>query len=189
MLAYRVFPHLRGARPGSPGHPAYLHPQQGSGRWDNPDRYRLVYLAASPTGAIGETFAHLSRWGPGMLTVPVIPGAVRSLATVAVDEEIHPVCDLDDPRALLERTLRPTDVVIRNRPRTQAIAAALHDEGRWAGLSWWSMHRPQWKLYALWRPEAWSVQRVEPLPGHPGLLDAARVLAKDLDRHLAAVPV
>ena len=88
--------------------------------------------------------------------------------------------DLDDAGVLVERSLRPTDVVIRNRPRTQQIARAVHAGGGWAGLSWWSMHRPQWTLHVLWDHRALVVEGVEPLPGHPGLLDAGRLLAKRL---------
>jgi hypothetical protein len=184
VLLYRVFPHLPGAGDGEPGHALYVHPDQGRGRWDNPSLYRAVYVASSPSAAIGETFAHLSSWTPGMLPVPTLPGASRSLASYLFDEEAHPLLSLDDAKTLLERGLRPTDVVVRNRPRTQRIAREIHAEGRWAGLTWWSMHRPQWTLHVLWRLDALVVQRIEHLAGHPGLIDAAGLLAKELDRSM-----
>ncbi len=185
MLLYRVFPYLPGAEPGEPGHPLFLQPFQGTGRWDNPRSYLAAYLSSSPSGAIGETFAHLSTWRRPMLRVPTLAGAERRLGTYLLDEEVHPLLDLDDAKALLARGIRPTEVVIRNRPRTQQLAAAVFAEGVWAGLNWWSMHRPQWTLQALWAVDALVLHSVDPLPGHPGTLDAGRLLGKRLAADLA----
>lgn len=180
MLVYRVFPSIAGAPAGQPGRPLYLHPDQGMGRWDNPDLYLAMYVAASPTGAVGESFAHVPLWTKAMLAFPSLPGSVRSLGTYLIDEEAYPVLDLDDAAALSKRRLRPTDVVIRNRPRTQDIARAAHGEAKWAGLSWWSMHRPQWTLFTYWGTAGLEVHEVEPLPGHAAAEDAARLLGKSL---------
>ncbi len=181
MLVYRVFPNVHAADEGEPGHPLYLFPEQGFGRWDNPDLYRAMYVAGSASGAIGEAFAHLSNWSQAMLPFPLVDGAVRALGTYSVNEEVHPLLDFDDPKVLLDRALRPTEVVIRNRPRTQQIARDVHAEGKWRGLSWWSMHRPRWTLHILWHVDGIVVEHIEPLSGHPGLLDAGRLLAKQLD--------
>jgi hypothetical protein len=181
VLVYRVFPYRPSSAAGEAGHPLYVHPDQGLGRWDNRDLYRAMYFAGSPSGAAGETFAHLSTWSAAMLPFPSIEGAVRALGTYRFDEEAQPLLDLDDPRALLDRALRPTEIIVRNRPRTQRIARDVFAEGRWSGLSWWSMHRPQWTLHLLWDVGIVSVEDVQPLPRHPGLRDAARLLARDLD--------
>jgi hypothetical protein len=161
-----------------------VHPDQGAGRWDNPDRYLAFYAAASAEAAVGESFAHLTAWTARMLPFPQLEGAVRALGVYRYDEEAHPLLDLDDAKALLERGLRPTEVVIRNRPRTQAIARAVHDEGRWAGIRWWSMHRPQWPLMAFFGTAPLAVEDVVDLPGHPAVRDAAAVLAKEVDAAL-----
>jgi RES domain len=176
VLLYRVFPHLRGAAAGEPGHALYV-PRQGKGRWDNPALYRCFYLATSAEAAVGETFANLTEWTPAMLIVPGLPGSERQLGTYRVDEETNPLLDLDDPQALIDRGMRPTHVVVRNRPRTQGIAARIFDEGKWAGIQWWSCHRPQWTAVCLWA-DTLTVARVDPLPGHPAVDDAARSLAK-----------
>lgn len=180
MLVWRVFPWVEGAPAGRPGHPLHVHPDQGAGRWDNPDRYLALYAAASAEAAVGESFAHLTRWTPEMLLFPQLDGAVRALGVYRYDEERHPLLDLDDARALLERGLRPTDVVVRNRPRTQAIARAIHDERRWAGIRWWSMHRPQWALMVFFGADPVVAEDVVPLPGHPALRDAADLLAREV---------
>jgi RES domain len=177
VLVYRVFPHLAAADH-EPGGALYVHPHQGKGRWDNPHLYRAMYVASEPAGAIGESFAHLSAWNMAMLDVGFLPGARRALATYELDEDDNPLLNFDDARALHDRRLRPTDIVIRNRPHTQRIAADAFAEGRWTGLTWWSMHRPQWTLHVLWSQTGLSLRRVEQLPGHPGLLDAASRLGK-----------
>ncbi|MEO7520002.1 MAG: RES family NAD+ phosphorylase, partial [Acidimicrobiales bacterium] len=177
MLVFRVFPSRPDAAVDEPGHPLYLHPDQGTGRWDNPDLYRAMYVAASASGAIGETFAHLSSWSQAMLAVPVVAGAERMLAVYSLDEEEHPLLDFDDSTALLQRGLRPTDIIICNRPRTRQIARDAFSEGGWSGLSWWSMHRPQWTLHMLWQLDSATVEDVQPLPGHPALRDAGTLLA------------
>jgi hypothetical protein len=186
VLVYRVFPYLRNAADGEPGHPLYLSPNQGTGRWDNRDLYLAMYAAATPSGSVGEAFAHLSTWSAAMLRFPRVSESVRSLAVYSLDEEAHPILDLDNAKALLDRGLRPTDVVIRNRPRTQQLARDAFTERKWAGLGWWSMHRPQWALFAYWDVAGLTVERVEPLAGHPAVPNAARLLGKPLSADLAA---
>ena len=81
MLLWRVFPFREDARSASePGHPLYLNPRQGTGRWDNPHLTALMYLAEQPSGAVGEAFANLTSWSPRMFSFPMIPGAVRRLS-------------------------------------------------------------------------------------------------------------
>lgn len=188
MQLHRIFPHRKGARRSQPGHGLYLHPDQGTGRWDNPDLYLAAYLATTSEGAVGETFAHVPAWSAAMLPFPTVPGAVRALGTYRLDEEAHPLLDLDDARALLDRGIRPSRVVWRNRPATQALTTTIHAEGRWAGITWWSMHRPQWPLVCLWDTSALVLEEVQPLVGHPAVAEAADRLAKPVDADLLAVP-
>jgi hypothetical protein len=184
VLVYRVLPHREDATEGNPGHPLYVHPEQGYGRWDNAELYRVLYVATTATGAVGEAFAHLSHWSQAML-LSATAGSRRRLATYQFDEQAHRLLDLDDARTLLDRGLRPTDIVKRNRVRTQQIARDIFGESAWAGLSWWSMHRAEWTLHALWNFDDIEVQGVAELRGHPGLVEAARLLAKGVDANIA----
>ena len=176
----RVFPYDAAAKARDAGHPMFV-PPQGHGRWDNPDLYQAMYVASSPAGAIGERFVSLSHWSLDMLLDPVRPGLERSLAVYRFDEETHPLLDLDNPAELSRRELRPTDVVKHNGPRTQDLAATIFNERRWAGLSWWSMHRPQWTLHVLWDLDALELHHVEALPGNVGMIEAGELLGKDID--------
>lgn len=179
MLVYRVFPFDPAARRATQaGHPLYVHPDQGLGRLDNPDHYRVRYLAVEPTAAMAEAFDGHTIWQPAMLRFPQLPNAVRALGVYRLDDERYPLLDLDDARNLLDRGLRPTQVVARNRPTTQAWARRVYDEGRWAGVRWWSYHRPQWTVVGLWADAALDVVAVQSIAGHPGLEDAAYTLGK-----------
>ena len=155
-----------------------MHPVQGKGRWDNPARYLVRYLALSPEASIGESFGHLATWSPGMLVAPSLSGAERCVGVYRLDETTNPLLDLDDAHELVRRDLRPTDVVIRNRPRTQQIAAEIFTESRWAGIQWWSYQRPQWAVAALWATVPLTCEDVVAIPENPALDDAARTLAK-----------
>ena len=115
-----------------------------------------------------------------MLAYPSVGGSQRCLGVYRLLEGHAPLLDLDDPKALVARAVRPTEIVVRNRPRTQRIALEAHATGSWSGLSWWSMHRPQWVLHMLWDHSALTVEAVEPLPGHPALQDAAALSSKPL---------
>src|SRR5699024_9550313 len=97
--------------------------------------------------------------------------------------------DLDDAGALLARCLRPTQAIARNRAATQSWALAIFNERddlavrRWAGVRWWSYHRPHWSVIGLWQtaeePAGHRHARIEPLDlAHPAVLDAARTLGK-----------
>ncbi len=82
------------------------------------------------------------------------------------------------PPGQSRRHIRPTHVVIRNRPRTQQIAADIFNEWRWAGIQWWSYQRLQWTVVALWATGNLTVASVDELRGHAALDDAVRALAK-----------
>lgn len=185
MLLFRVFPYLAGAHVGEPGHPQYLHPAQGAGRLDNPREYQCWYLSAEASGAAGEVFGDLARWSDGMFGFPALPGARRTLGTYEIPDDT-PLVDLDDAQNLLDRGLRPTQVIGSNRPVTQAWALRIFNERahggtrKWNGVRWWSYHRPQWRIFGLWEIEPRCVDTGALDVGHPAIVDAARTLVRPL---------
>ncbi len=175
---YRVFPWLENARPEEPGHPLHASPRQGAGRVDNPERYSVLYASDSPAGAVAEAFASHATWTPWLLGGrPDMPGSLRALATFDAAE--IEALDLDDARRLVERKLRPSSIVARDRATTQAWALRIHDEGRWSGVRWWSYWDSRWGSFGLWDFRRLGVVDVTPLSrGHPALREAAESLSR-----------
>lgn len=178
-------PWLSEAERGQPGHPLYVDPsRQGGGRADNPRHYQALYLSESPQGAVGEVFGNLAVWSQEMFAVPWLTGASLALATLHADPPPE-VLDLDDPSVLVTLGVKPTEVVGRDRERTQEIALSVWLENRWQGLRWWSWWRPAWRHQILWAPldvaDPWplTVAHVEPLHlQHPAVRLAAEMLRR-----------
>lgn len=185
MLLYRVFPYLASAAPGTQGHPLYEHRPQRGGRIDHPD-YFTWYLSRTATGAIGETFGDLAQWQDSMFGFPAIPGSRRALGLYWLPDNLR-LLDLDDGAALAERSLRPTQIVIRNLAATQKWGHQIWDERdphdpaahRWQAVEWWSQQRPFWNVIASWqRPEFRGAQEID--LDHPAVRDAALSLSRTL---------
>lgn len=185
---FRVIPWLAEVGHGQPGHPLHVDAsRQGGGRADNPRYYQALYLSESGPGAVGEVFGDLATWSKKMLTVPWLPGAARALATFRADPPPK-VLDLDDASVLVARGIKPTEVVGRDRERTQEIALSAYLENRWQGLRWWSWWRPSWRNQILWAPldaaDPWplTVVEVEPLHmQHAAVRVAAEVLRRRVE--------
>jgi hypothetical protein len=146
---YRVFPWLDQAAAGQPGHPLYRPRVQGAGRVDNPENYRVLYASDSPIGAIAEAFGNHSVWTEDLFIIPSLPGALRALATF--EARRVKTLNLDDAQALLDRGLRPSDVVTRDRSRSRSWALLVFGERKWDGVRWWSHQDPDRGAYGLWR--------------------------------------
>lgn len=188
MLAYRIFPYLKHAAPGESGHPQYLHKPQGAGRLDNPGYYDLWYLALSPAAAVAEVFGDLRRWSEGMFEVPYLPGGRRALATFEIPDELS-LLDLDNAQNLVDLHIRPTEVVGRNRAASQNWALRAFNQQNsvgsrtWAGVKWWSFHRPHWEVLGIWEAPGetapLTLRNVEDLHlSHLHVQDAMRSLGK-----------
>jgi hypothetical protein len=164
-----------------------VYPRQTTGRWDNAADYQLIYLAAAPEAAVGEMFGRIPEWSDDMFRVPYLPAGRYALATFTLDDSIT-FLDLDDAHNLVERRLRPTQVVIRDTAFTQPLAARIYREQdagkrRWGGIRWWSFWAPQWPVMALWVPPGGGhplqLDSVERLTvSHPAVQDAAATLVR-----------
>lgn len=177
---YRVFPWVRAAGRGEPGHPLHV-PEGGAGRIDNPEHYRTLYLSDGAGGACAEVFHYRPAWDERMLRgSPALPSSVHALGTYAFSSGSS-VCDLDDAARLADLGLRPSEVVTRDRRKTQAWALRVFEERRWGGVRWWSYHDPRWGSHGIWAVDALHVEEVQPLAlDHPAILEAAEVLNRPL---------
>ncbi len=173
---YRVFPWLREARRGQPGHPAFV-PGGGAGRIDNPEHYLTLYLSDGPGGACAEAFFFKPIWDKNMLRgSPSLSGSVQAIATFDLDPAIE-ICDLDDASRLVTLGLRPSQVVTRDRGLTQSWALAIFQQQQFGGIRWWSYHDPRWGSHGVWATSNLELRNVEPLSlDHDALVEAAAVL-------------
>ena len=184
MLVYRVFPFLKSAGAGGPGHPLYEHRPQRGGRADHPDYY-VWYLTRQAEAACGEAFGNLPVWTESMFDFPAVPGARRALGAYELPDDLR-ICDLDDPHRLVELGLRPTQVVARNLAVTSEWAhriwsqrSAAVNGRRWQAVQWWSFHMPIWTVIASWeRPKLVELKRLD--LGHPAIAAAAKSLNRPL---------
>jgi hypothetical protein len=150
VRAYRVFPWVRNAKAGEPGHALYLAPRNSAGRLDNPDHYRVLYVATNPTAAVAERFGSFELWTAAMLAgPPALKGSRQALAQYEIPDDLI-ILDLDDGPALVTWGLRPSQVITRERATTQAWALRLFQTGRFAGVRWWSFYNPDWGSIGLW---------------------------------------
>ena len=131
----------------------------------------MLYASTSLAGAIGEAFGNLAEWSPRLFVTPAHPGGTRALAVYELEDRL---LDPDDPKALLDRDLRPSRIVTRDRTVTQRWALGIFEEGRWAGVSWWSFWNPAWASCGVWSIDRLVLVGVEPLTDRLDAVHAAR---------------
>jgi hypothetical protein len=178
-VLYRAFPRIRGAAPGEPGGPLFVpRLEQRRGRHDNPDTYGALYLSRVPESPIAEVLReYVARGAPPR---PLFrEGQPIGLATID-DSALEDLVDLDDPRVLLERELRPSGVATRMRRQTQRMARSIYADGV-AGFEWWSTIEGSWINVTLFQERVAGrltvVGEPEPLTlDHPAVREAAEAV-------------
>jgi hypothetical protein len=182
-VLYRVFPVVAGARLRDPGGPLYVARHlQGAGRHDDPGRYGALYASRVPESAVAEA---LQAFRGRDVAARHLVRSGRPLTLAAIDDSrLDAVPDLDDPAELVRRGLRPSGVATSDRATTQAVAAALFDEGA-RGFAWWSTIEASWPNVTLFAERALTGLRLagtpEPLVlDHPVLAAVAERLGLSL---------
>ena len=148
MRLFRVIPYLASAASDEPGG-VFFRPSGGKNRADAADgSYRCLYLGDSAEGATAEVFGRFDFWDEALSTAdpatPLLPGSRFALITYELADAAQ-IRNLDDAHALLDESLRPSDVVTRNRDVTQAWAMRIHARSAYAGVSWWSYYDAGWQ--------------------------------------------
>jgi hypothetical protein len=181
VTLYRVIWKFARAAEDLPGGALYV-PQQGSGRFDNPAQYQILYSGTEPHGVIAETFGRFPSATAAILErPPSLPSnAIRALVTYELDGRAS-VCDLDDPAQLLAFRMRPSQVITRNYPQTRKRALGIFRRRSWVGLRWWSWYEASWTNVALWDFSRVRVTDVRPLTlADPAFLTAAGTIGRVL---------
>jgi len=169
-VLYRLFPWDPAANATSAGG-ALFNPraQQGSGRHDNPGLYGAVYTARVQISAIAEWLAGFR--GQRLAPADFARMDGRRWALVGLDDAaVTGIVDLDDPRELVARHLRPSGVATRTRSVTQEIAGTLFAEG-FAGVGWWSTLEASWPNVTLFAERALHGLTIREGPREIGIHD------------------
>ena len=182
-MLYRAFPGTPGAGPTDEGGALFVpRLDQGRGRHDNPDAYGALYLSRAPESPVAEVLRdYVAR---GIPPRPLLrEGSPIRLA--AVDEGDLDLIDLDDPRSLAARDLRPSGVATHVRKTTQPLARWLYEEGV-AGFEWWSTIEASWINVTLFAERAADGLTVVGDPealtlDHPAVREAADAVGVLLD--------
>jgi len=178
-VLYRLFPSLPGAGLTEPGGALFVpRSDQGGGRHDNPEAYGALYLSRVPSASVAELLIVLrtQRVLPQHLTAEGFPYAIASIEDASLDH----LLDLDDPRNLVARKLRPSGIATRNREKTQPLALTLYQEGA-DGFEWWSTIEASWINVTLFADRAVDALRISGEPelltlDHPAVLEAAETV-------------
>jgi hypothetical protein len=165
VILFRCFAWDRGAdapaRGGALWFPRVL---QGDGRHDAPERYGCLYVSEDPVSAVVEQLAPLV--GARLDEPDLVRGGLPlALAALRLPDDAR-VVDLDEPLVLAGEALRPSLVATRERARSQADAALLHERHPdAAGLRWWSALEPRWANVTLFdrASPGLAVEGLEPL--------------------------
>ena len=150
---WRVFPWDPSAAEGERFSATFVPGGQGRSRFDLPgNALGVIYLAESEEHAVAEMIQGF-RNSPHPLTDDDLTAWGHRLAlarATLVDPAWPRVADLCDPGVLGALRITADQPPLRDRRRTQAIAAALHREGH-AGLRWWSAFWGEWHTAVLFR--------------------------------------
>lgn len=184
LRLFRCYPRTPGARKGTPGHWSFVPRHQIHGRWDNTDLYDSWYFSSTAVGAVAETFYSKQRWIPEVFLSP--QGAPRAIAEFSY-QGAAPL-DLDDASTLLALGVRPSEVVIRDLAKTQALARRVFEDSRkdHGGISWWSAQVPSETSVMLWGsddtpPTGLKLVGIQALSvEHPAVAEAAAQLYRRL---------
>jgi len=143
VILYRVFPWDKASTGSGLGGPLYVpRAAQGQGRHDLPSRDGVLYSSKSPVSAIAE-WIQMFRTRP-LRSVHFGPthGLVRALARLELPDTVSLV-DLDDPRVLVEHSIKPSELMTHARQMTQKWTARLYGQGH-PGFFWPSTLESQW---------------------------------------------
>jgi hypothetical protein len=122
-MAWRVFPWDPAAKPGEPFSPSYVHPEQGSGRFDIAGKV-VVYLAETAVHAVAEK---LQRFRGQTIDRNDLIESGKTLALVECRVGKIKLADLCDPATLVKHDIRPDVLASRELRKTQAVAALLEE--------------------------------------------------------------
>jgi len=170
-MPWRVFPWDPGARLSEPFSPSYLHPKQGSGRFDVAGKL-VVYLAETAVHAVAEK---LQRFRGQKIDARDLVESGKTLALVECQLGKIRLADLCDPAVLVKHAIAPDLLASRDVSKTQRVAAALAEAG-YHGLRWWSALSGDWHTIVVFQGKIEYGKPEHLTIGHKAVQDASEAL-------------
>jgi hypothetical protein len=172
---FRVFSWNRYSSGSEPGGPAFVPRQlQGSGRHDNPSLYGAFYCSVEPISCIAEALQPFRGQWITQGDLARQEGRTLALASFELPDRIA-LIDLDSPKELATRQLRPSGIATSDRRRTQTLAAQIFQE-KVAGFFWWSTLESLWMNCTLFHERVVRNLSVA-VPPQPLRLDDSALIA------------
>lgn len=170
-MPWRVFPWDRAAKAGEPFSPSYVHPNQGSGRFDLTGKL-VVYLAETAVHAVAEK---LQRFRGQKIDRKDLIESGKPLALVECQVGKIKIADLCDPEVLVKHGIAPDVLASREIAKTQGAAAALYKAG-FAGLRWWSALSGDWHTIVVFQGDIAYGEPEQLTVGHKAVQEASVAL-------------
>jgi len=151
---------------------------QGEGRHDNPDDYGALYLSRVQASPVAE---FLKEYRGQDLPPRLLEHEGTPLTLASIDDAgLDGLLDLDEPRNLATRGLRPSRVATRQRNHTQPIGLSIYREGA-SGFEWWSTIEASWINATLFAERVADLLTLAAEPetltiDHPALREAAEAV-------------
>jgi len=170
-MPWRVFPWDPNAKLGEPFSPSYIHPNQGSGRFDVAGKL-VVYLAETAVHAVAEK---LQRFRGQKIDASDLVESGNTLALVECQLGKIQLADLCDPAVLVKHAIAPDVLASRDFAKTQRVAVELDKEG-FSGLRWWSALSGDWHTIVVFQGKI-EYGKPEPLTlAHKAVQEAREAL-------------
>jgi RES domain len=170
-MPWRVFPWDPTANPREPFSPSYVHPNQGSGRFDLTGKL-VVYLAETAVHAVAEK---LQRFRGQKIDRKDLIESGKPLALAECQVGKIKIADLCDPTVLVQYDIAPDVLASREVAKTQPVAAVLSQAG-FDGLRWWSALSGDWHTIVVFQGDI-AYREPEPLTiGHKAVQEASVAL-------------
>jgi len=179
LTVYRVFPFDPSAAVNQLGGALFVPRSLGLWRIDNPDLYDVFYVSNQPEGAVAEAFGRYSVWRAETFVSAV--GHSFALARYKTPGDVTAI-DLDDAQELVSLHLKPSNVVSRDRTKTQQWARRIYLSNRGIGIGWWSYYDPDVHSFGLWDVSSLTVDG-DPTSlnlGHPDVVATAKRINRSL---------
>jgi len=170
-MPWRVFPWDPNATLGEPFSPSYIHPNQGSGRFDVAGTL-VVYLAETAVHAVAEK---LQRFRGQKINARDLVESGKTLALVECQLGKIKLADLCDPAVLVKHAIAPDVLASRDAAKTQRVAAALHEAG-YHGLRWWSALSGDWHTIVVFQGDIDYAKPEMLTLGHKAVQEASEAL-------------